>query len=543
MVTAEGPAPETLPAPLRMEGLGNGHLAISTKSAEAQAWFDQGLNLLHDFWDYESARAFEQSVRSDPQCAMCFWGLYKAEAFRYGNSAWAKVALGKAQGLAGQATAWERLYIDAAMAEQAKHEAEMKAAASEAASAGKKKAAKKLVAVHVDSEETKVWRRVLALRPEDVQARMFLAESLMDGFDDKGAPKPGTVEGQAMLRQILVEKPEDSAANHYWIHAMEPGLHPEMALESAKKLGGLAPASGHMVHMPGHIFYRTGDYETARRSFEDSIRVDEGYMKAQGVRPENDWNYVHNLMYLIADLLEAGKVAEATAVSAKLGAAHGESGPSLYRQNTRDGMTRLSAELPVALRAAEWQRASAMLEASRPAAEWKNLVGLRGALLEYTQGMAALEAGDVKTAETRSAALDAAVKVAPPQEPPMAVMMMNGSKDAMAKPLHSYLDLAAMELRAALLLAQGQTRAADAEFDRAEKAERELGYHEPPFYLRPVAETRGDAMLRAKRYGEAKRAYETALVERPNSGIRCMELRRRRPGWGTGRALRPRTRG
>jgi hypothetical protein len=65
------PPPEQLPVPIRMTGIGNGHISI-TASPEAQAWFDQGLNLMHDFWDYESAKAFEQGIRVDPQCAMCW---------------------------------------------------------------------------------------------------------------------------------------------------------------------------------------------------------------------------------------------------------------------------------------------------------------------------------------------------------------------------------------------------------------------------------------------------------------------------------------
>src|SRR5438477_1515239 len=86
--------PEKLPPPVRISGIGNAHMAI-TATPEAQMWFDQGLNLLHDFWDYESARAFEQGVRVDPQCAMCYWGLYKAEPFYHST----------AQGHAGQALA------------------------------------------------------------------------------------------------------------------------------------------------------------------------------------------------------------------------------------------------------------------------------------------------------------------------------------------------------------------------------------------------------------------------------------------------------
>src|ERR1700733_9424342 len=85
MGTVDQTPPDQLPVPQKMTGIGNVSMHI-TASPEAQMWFNQGLNLIHDFWDYESARAFEQSIRVDPQCAMCFWGLYKAESFFHGTS-------------------------------------------------------------------------------------------------------------------------------------------------------------------------------------------------------------------------------------------------------------------------------------------------------------------------------------------------------------------------------------------------------------------------------------------------------------------------
>jgi hypothetical protein len=80
METRDQIPPEKLPPPQKLTGIGNSHIRI-TGTPEAQVWFDQGLNLLHDFWDYESARAFEQSIRVDAQCAMCYWGMYQAEKF------------------------------------------------------------------------------------------------------------------------------------------------------------------------------------------------------------------------------------------------------------------------------------------------------------------------------------------------------------------------------------------------------------------------------------------------------------------------------
>src|SRR4029079_5891746 len=105
---------------------------------------------------------------------------------------------------------------------------------------------------------------------------------------------------------------------HYYIHALEASDHPERALHSADILGSLAPVSGHMVHMPGHIYFRIGYYALAAQAFAASLAVDERYMREQHVDPDNDWNYVHNLMYSVANLLEQGKFEEATRLSLKI---------------------------------------------------------------------------------------------------------------------------------------------------------------------------------------------------------------------------------
>src|SRR3954453_3348888 len=93
--------PEKLRPPVRISGIGNAHMEIPA-TPEAQMWFDQGLNLLHDFWDYESARAFEQSIRVDSKCAMCYWGMYQAEKFYHRNNMfYSNHMLNKADSLKG----------------------------------------------------------------------------------------------------------------------------------------------------------------------------------------------------------------------------------------------------------------------------------------------------------------------------------------------------------------------------------------------------------------------------------------------------------
>src|SRR4029077_9779043 len=118
METKDEIPPDQLPVPEKLTGVGDAHIQI-TATHEAQMWFDQGLNLIRDFWEYESARAFEQSIRVDPQCAMCYWGLYKAESFYHSTAqGYAGQALEKAVSLKGHASKRERFYIEASTAHE-----------------------------------------------------------------------------------------------------------------------------------------------------------------------------------------------------------------------------------------------------------------------------------------------------------------------------------------------------------------------------------------------------------------------------------------
>ena len=508
------PPPEQLPIPTHMSGIGNSHIAIRANT-EAQAWFDQGLSLLHDFWDYESAKAFEQAVRSDSNCAMCYWGLAQTEGMRgdagkvYGDR-----SLEQAVRLKSKASKTERLYIEAA--EAASHEEGESHAKSIA-----------------------IYRKLVKAQPHDVEARIYLANAVGDGYDSKGEPKPGQKERIAILEAVLKDAPDDSAANHYWIHAIEPGNHPEQAIVSAARLASLAPTSGHMVHMPGHIYYRVGDYASADRWFAASTEADERYMHEQHVSVDDDWNYVHNLMYAIANQMEQGRLKDANALSDRLAGARGELSATLYIWSARDQMSRVSRRLPVALRVGDWASVLAMLDdANLPDVEkTTNLRFLRDELRSFATGMQALDHDDLASAQSASARLDAGLwrqgqdgstakdkddagksgSPAPPDKSKSPTSPVN--PDAMADPLVSTLRIASLELRAGVLLQQRKPDAAKKLYAQAALAEKDLGYHEPPFYIRPVTETEAEALLRAKDYASAKTAYQAALTERPASGF------------------------
>jgi tetratricopeptide (TPR) repeat protein len=534
------PPPDQLPAPIKMTGIGNSHMSVKA-SPEAQAWFDQGLSLLHDFWDYESAKAFEQAIRKDPNCAMCYWGLAQAEQFRGGpGKTFAKTALDQAVKLEHKAGKFDRLYIDAAVAES--HEEGEDHSASIA-----------------------IYRKLVKMEPHDIQARIFLANALghdgKAGYDDNGEPKGGEKEKIAILEAALKDAPNDSAANHYWIHAMEPSNHPERAIPSAALLASLAPTSGHMVHMPGHIYFRVGDYASADKWFSASTQADERYMLEQHVSVDDDWNYVHNLMYAIANLMEQGRLEDANSLSDHLAGARGRLSESLYIWSARDQISRVSRRLPVALRIGDWDAVLAMLDQTQSADGDKttNLRFLQNELRSFARGMQALDHGDLATAQFASAEMDAglwrqgqdnnpmdamaaqmkalmakataaAAKAksgdAAAKSNPVAAPTDPVNPDAMSGPLVSTLSVASLELRAGVLLLKEDAAGSKKLFDQAILAEQKLGYHEPPFYIRPVAETEGEALLRARDYAGAKAAFGKALAERPASGFELYGIAR-----------------
>jgi tetratricopeptide (TPR) repeat protein len=478
---------DKLPPPQAIEGIGQAHIQITTKSPEAQRWFDQGLALIHCFWDYEAERAFEESVRLDPACAMCHWGLYQALDFA-GNRDQAKAELDRAKELAPSASDHEQRYIRATTEQQAKK----------------------------GDEATQAFiKEMEALEeryPDDLQAKLILASNLLDGYDSKGDPQPGALYGQALLRNLLRDYPSNAAVNHYWIHAVEGSGHPEWALESAEKLGKLAPASGHVVHMPGHIFYRVGDYERARQVFLDAARVDRDYMDKQHVSIREDWNYAHNLSYLIADCAEAGRFQEALQHASELqGTADDPDhslNPGFYILQVGSSAARL------AIRFGAWD--DAMKQRMNFGVPDDHLGvsarSYRDGLVAYARAMKAAESGDLAESDRQSDALDA-----------LLWRLSRESVDDQAKNVRDrvvkILETASLDLRGNLAGYRSNSDGMQRLLKQAAEHERDLGYAEPPVYSRPELESLGYASIRAGKYSDAREAFHNELHDRPRSGF------------------------
>jgi tetratricopeptide (TPR) repeat protein len=252
------------------------------------------------------------------------------------------------------------------------------------------------------------------------------------------------------------------------------------------------------------------------------------------------------MMYAIANLMEQGKLAEADALSDHLSAARGKLSATLYIWSTRDQMARIGQRLPVALRVGDWDAVLAMLAQSNLGEGEKtaNLRFLSLELSEYARGMKALDGGDLTVAQAASARMDAGLWRAQKDQNDKDAAETDKNKDkkddakkdqavttpimpdANAGPLMKNLGIASLELRAGVLVAQGKLDDGKKLYAQATKDEKNAGYHEPPFYVRPVGENEAAALLRAKDYAGAKAAYESALEERPNSGFGLYGLAR-----------------
>src|SRR5215469_2257026 len=294
-----------------VSGLGELHHPVSASNIEAQQFFDQGLRFIYAFNQDEAARSFTHATELDPKLAMAYWGIAEAVGPNYNDPAsddrftQAHQAMQKAVKLSAAASPVEQAYIQAM------------ALRFPGGGADRKQAAE---AYH------EAMREVAKKFPDDLDAATLFAESGMNLhpwglWHPDGTPEAGTEEIVATLESVLRRDPNHMGAVHYYIHAVEASNNPERALAGANRLASLAPAAGHIVHMPAHIYIRTGDYAAAVKSNQAAALVDEAYIKssgAQGIYPM--MYYSHNLHFIAMCSAMDGDYAQAKKAADKLAA-------------------------------------------------------------------------------------------------------------------------------------------------------------------------------------------------------------------------------
>ncbi|CAM3593092.1 hypothetical protein FSS13T_16200 [Flavobacterium saliperosum S13] len=277
-------------APL-FKGMDVIHYPITTKNPEAQKYFNQGLALAYGFNHAEAARSFYYATKLDPECAMCFWG------FAY--------VLGPNYNAGMEPDNYERAY----KAIQTALKLSNKASESEKAliNALSKRYVEKAIEDRssLDIAYSKAMKEVNAKFPDDININALYAESVMDLhpwdlYEKNGTPKKWTPEIVALMEKILKKDPKHIGANHFYIHAVEASTTPERANASAKFFDdGYAASFGHLVHMPSHIYIRTGEYHKGTMANINAVKVDSNYVTmchAQGAYPLA--YYPHNYHFM-----------------------------------------------------------------------------------------------------------------------------------------------------------------------------------------------------------------------------------------------------
>jgi tetratricopeptide (TPR) repeat protein len=480
------PAPSTVRP---STGLGTHHHKIATTSAEAQRLFDQGLVLVYGFNHAQAIRMFQRAAELDPRAPMPLWGI----ALAYGpnindfemDRERAKTAdeyAKKALALTSTANPRERAYAEALATRY---------------SSDPGADLKKLQVTYKDA-----MAALAKAYPSDLDAQVLYAESLMDLrpwqlWTRDGRPSDVTEEVVRVLESVLKRSPFHPGANHYYIHTMEASPSPGKALAAAKRLETLVPAAGHLVHMPAHIYARTGRFVASADSNASAAIVDERYMRGtntrSGMYPLMYYN--HNVHFESYAAAMAGQYARAKRTADKLTA---NVTPFIADMPMIEGF--IPQQYYVLLRFGKWDE---MLSVPVPAASLQ----LTNAIWHYARGAAFAGKKDLPGARAEQQLfLDAVAKI--PAETPVGVLNTAAQMFAVAKPL----------LAGRMAAASGDAAAAIEQYKAAVIAEDALTYDEPPTWYYPVRETLGAALLASGKAAEAEQVFREDLKYNPRNG-------------------------
>ena len=478
---------QSQPATL-MTGVGTLHHPVSTSNPEAQEFFDQGLRLIYDFNHDEAARSFQRAAELDPKLAIAYWGIAEAVGPNYNDPAsedrfkQAHEAIQKAVDLSANASPAEQAYIQA-MAKRfpADPKADLRKAAESYHDA---------------------MREVVKKYPDDLDAATLFAESGMDLhpwglWHVDGTPEAGTEEIVVTLESVIRRDPNHLGAIHYYIHATEASPNPERALAYANKLAAMAPKAGHIVHMPAHVYIRTGDYEAAVKINEEAAAVDRAYIKAtgaQGIYPM--MYYSHNLHFIAMCASMNGNYAEAKKNADLLVA---NVAPHVKEMPPLEGF--MTIPMAVDIRFHQWDDILAM---PRPDPELKITTGF----WHFARGMALAGTGKLNEAEAEYKIVAEAEQNTPP-DVVFAAPINNKAKDI--------LKISEDVLGAKIATARKDYAQAISLLAAAVAIQDTLKYGEPPDWFFPVRESLGGVLLINGDAAGAEKVFRADLERNPRN--------------------------
>jgi tetratricopeptide (TPR) repeat protein len=467
---------------------------VTTDSREAQQWFDQGIQLLYGFNHDEAIRSFEQAAAIDPSCAMAWWGSAYARGLHINNPLMSKAQSKLAYEAAQKAVA-------ALDNESPVEQALVRAVAQRYAWPVPEDRAP-LDQQYADAME-KAWHQF----PDDGDVGALFAESLMnlqpwDLWTAAGAPKGRTLEIVAVLERAMAKTPNHPGANHFYIHAIEASPWPERGVGAAERLKALVPGSGHLVHMPSHIFIRVGRYAEAAAANQRAIKADEAYF-AKAPAPEfYSIYFMHNVHFLAYSAMMEGRYQLAIDAARKIEA---KIPPQFLKEyvTVADGF--MPTALHVMIRFGKWNEILA-----EPEPDDYRLFSR--AERRFARSVAFSSLGKTDQARREIELMD---------------QVAAGFTDEWKMGNNSAADVIAVARK----MAEGELAFREGKQDQAFKLLREavaleeaLSYDEPPGWMQPVRHALGALLLADDRAAEAEQVYRADLVRHPGNAWSLLGL-------------------
>jgi len=469
-----GPVPKYVAEPIQLftTGLGPFTRKISSTNPEAQAFFDQGFQMMFAFAKLDSVRSFREAWKRDPECAICYWG----EAWAWGSylngpmnaeqSPFAYAAAKKALSLRDKATPQEQAYIDAIQVRYVK-EFDPK------------------TRVEQDKAYAEAMQRVYEKYPDDLEAGTLYGDALFlleprRGRRDINAPNIQRLHG--VLESVLTRDPKHPGACHLYVHATESTTRPDKAEHCASFLGDLIPGASHINHMPSHTFNEVGRWGDSVRANLQAFHSDQKADYGEGFAIYPDHN-LHMLLYAAsmdgqgAIAIQAGKD---------------------YAKRTNDTMYHV-------LTLVRFGRFDEVLEITKrpvreiPAAAW-----------DFAQGYAYLRTKQEDLAPVYLARVKKAAETA--------------KAEFRNHPAKHLLGVLVGILEGEIARAAGDLPGAIAAFERAVAADDALDYDEPEPLPFPARHWLGAALLEANRPADAERVYRDDIADHPHNGWSLLGL-------------------
>lgn len=477
-------------APL-FDNLGTHNFQITTDSELAQKYFNQGLILAYGFNHEEAFRSFKEAARLDTNCAMAYWGMAYVLGpninlpMEAGSVHTAYEAIQKAISLLDNETQREKDYV---MALSARYSAEVVEDRS-----------------LLDIAYSDAMRNLANNYPDDLDAATMFAESIMDCHPwdywlKDGTPQQWTPEILTVLENVLERMSDHHGANHLYIHAIEASKNPHRGLESADRLRFLAPGAGHLVHMPSHIYIRTGNYHEGSLANLRAVKSDEEYINQcnqQGFYPISYYPHNYHFLWATATLEGDSKIAIDAAMKTA------QQPPDSLMDLCGYQTLRHFAAVPLYayVTFGKWDE---ILNYEQPQDQRPYMQ----AVWNYAKAMAYLGKDDITKAEAEIEKLESL-----PNKKEIEDLSIWG------------INSAGLLIKIAYEVTRGELEAKKKNYDvaishltKSVELEDQLRYDEPPTWFYPCRQNLGAVLIEAGKYKEAERIYLENLGELPENG-------------------------